>query len=341
MVKRGNLFFCVLLIRLFWGVFDCQAVELMDRPPSEKDEPTKVSFFIFVIDIDDIDGAKQNFTANVGLRLQWKDTRLAKDVKSIRMLPLNKVWSPRILLANRQTLTRVSLPEVVEVTAEGVVNYRQRYVGPLSQPMSLSDFPFDEHKFTIQFVALGFREQDLEFVPGKSKEYKIEGGEMAEKLSQPDWKIGKYSAQGRAYEPIKGFKYAAFDFEFTAKRHLLYYIWQVIVPLVFIVAMSWGAFWIDPEHAGAQIGVATSSMLTLIAYRFMLGDLLPRLPYMTRMDYFTLAATALVFLAFVEVVTTTILTYKKKGQIARKIDIFARVVFPTVYITCSTWALFL
>lgn len=341
MVKRRILYFCVFLLIPFLVVSDCAAVELMDRPPSEKDEPTKVSFFIFVIDIDDIDGSKQNFTANVGLRLQWKDTRLAKDIKGIRMLPLKAVWNPRILLANRQTLTRTSLQEMVEVTPDGTVNYRQRYVGPFSQPMNLSEFPFDRHKFTVQFVALGFGDKDLEFVPGKSEEYKIEGGEMAEKLSQPDWKIEKYSAQGRAFEPIKGLKYAAFDFEFTARRHLLYYIWQVILPMVFIVAMSWGAFWIDPEHAGAQIGVATSSMLTLIAYRFMIGDLLPRLPYMTRMDYFTLAATALVFLAFVEVVSTTILFYKKKVELGKKIDIWARVIFPTVYIGCSLWALFL
>jgi len=340
MIKRGILLFCAYLLILFLVVSDCSAIELLDRPSAEG-EPTEVSFFIFVLDIDDINGAEQNFIANIALRLQWKDERLREDTTAIRMIPLKEVWNPRILLANRQTLTRTSLPEVVEVDPDGTVNYRQRYVGPLSQPLRLSQFPFDQHDFTIRFVAVGFKSEDLKFVPGKSEEYDLSGGAIAEDLSQPDWKIKKYSAQSRPYEPIKGLKLAGFDFEFTAKRHLLYYVWQVIVPMVFIVAMSWGAFWIDPEHAGAQIGVATSSMLTLIAYRFMLGDLLPRLPYMTRMDYFTLAATALVFLAFVEVITTTILTYKKRGPMARKIDICARVVFPTIYISWSTWALFL
>jgi len=341
MLKRGIVLFSAFWFILLLAVSDCCAVELMDPPPSKSDEPTEVSFFIFVIDIDDISGANQNFTANVGVRLQWKDQRLAEETKSIRMMPLKEVWNPRILLANRQTLTRTSLPEVVEVSPDGTVNYRQRYVGPLSQPLDLSEFPFDRHTFTIQFIAAGFKSENLRFVPGRSDEYEIAGGAIAEKLSQPDWDIEKYSAHARPYEPIKGFKVAGFDLEFTAKRHLLYYIWQVIVPLVFIVVMSWGAFWIDPEHAGAQIGVATSSMLTLIAYRFMLGDLLPHLPYMTRMDYFTLAATALVFLAFVEVVTTTILTYKKKAILARKIDICSRITFPAIYVTWSCWALFL
>jgi len=312
----------------------------MDQPNTEG-EPTKVSFFIFLIDVDDISGADQNFTANVGLRLQWKDPRLAKDVKGTRMMDLDEVWNPRILLANRQTLTRTSLPEMVEVEPDGTVNYRQRYVGPLSQPLRLNKFPFDRHDFRIQFTAVGFESNALEFVPGEGKKYGIAGGAIADNFSQPDWKIENYSAQARPFEPIKDFKIAGFDLEFTAKRYLLYYVWQVIVPLVFIVTMSWGAFWIDPEHAGAQIGVATSSMLTLIAYRFMLADLLPRLPYMTRLDYFTLAGTAVVFLAFVEVITTTILTYKKKGQMAQKFDIYARILFPTVYVGWSVWALFL
>ncbi|MBW8016985.1 MAG: hypothetical protein FVQ82_12435 [Planctomycetes bacterium] len=340
MIRRGILSFCALLFILFSVVSESAAIELMGRPSIEG-EPTEVSFFIFILDIDDINGAEQNFIANIAIRLQWKDERLAKDTKSIRMIPLKEVWNPRILLTNRQTLTRTSLPKVVEVDPDGTVNYRQRYVGPLSQPLRLSQFPFDRHDFRVQFVAVGFKSKDLKFIPGKLKEFGFVGGEISKNLSQPDWDIEKYSANSRPYEPIPGFKLAGFDFEFTAKRHIQYYVWQVLIPLVFIVTMSWGAFWIDPEHAGAQIGVATSSMLTLIAYRFMLGDLLPRLPYMTRMDFFTLAGTALVFLAFVEVVTTTILVYKKKGQLARKIDVCARVVFPVVYIGWSGWALFL
>jgi hypothetical protein len=338
-MKRVLLFFCVLFFILVLFVSSSDAIELMDRPSADG-EPTEVSFFIFVIDIDEISGSEQNFTANVAIRLQWKDDRLAKDIKAMRMKPLEEVWNPRILLVNRQTLTRTSLPEVVEIEPDGTVNYRQRYVGPLSQPLRLSDFPFDRHDFKIQFVAAGFDSDELKLIPGESDDYDFVGGAISENLSQPDWKIEQHSTHSRPYEPIKGVKLAGFDFEFTAKRYLLYYVWQVILPLVFIVGMSWGAFWIDPEHAGAQIGVATSSMLTLIAYRFMLGDLLPRLPYMTRMDYFTLAGTTLVFLAFIEVITTTILVYKKKAELGKRVDIVARIAFPAVYISWSCGALF-
>jgi len=110
-----------------------------------------------------------------------------------------------------------------------------------------------------------------------------------------------------------------------------YYVWKIIFPLVLIVFMSWTVFWINPENAGAQIGLATSSMLTLIAYRFILGNLLPRVSYLTELDYFTLGATILVFLALVEVVLTSGLAQAGKHEAARRIDVGARVMFPVSF----------
>ena len=52
---------------------------------------------------------------------------------------------------------------------------------------------------------------------------------------------------------------------------------RIILPLLLIVAMSWLVFWIDPELAGPQISIAVTSMLTLIAYRFMVGGMLPKI----------------------------------------------------------------
>jgi len=310
-----------------------------DRPGRARGA-TEVEFFVFVIDIDDIDGAEQNFTVNVFLYLSWNDKRLACEGDMVRRIPLEQVWNPRILIVNQQGLIRPSMPEVAEVASDGTVTYRQRYVGRMSQPLKLSEFPFDEHDFTIQFISAGYSPDELRFVPGTPRaRTDLIGGGMYETLSLPDWKILGYKAQPRAYAPGPGTEVAGFVFEFRAKRYVNYYIWQVIVPLVFIVVMSWGGFWIDPTNAGAQIGVATSSILTLIAYRFMLGNLLPRLPYMTRLDYFTLGSTALVFFTLVEVIITTKLVLSKRAVFGRKIDCWCRVVFPVAFVLWSVLSL--
>ena len=48
------------------------------KRPNKLEGPTTVHFFAFVVDINNINAAAQNFTANVFLCLRWKDARLAK-----------------------------------------------------------------------------------------------------------------------------------------------------------------------------------------------------------------------------------------------------------------------
>ena len=318
-----------------------KAAAVAGEQPDTLKGPTKVTFFVFVVDIDDIDGAAQNFTVNVYVRLRWKDERLASEFQGVRKIPLEQVWNPRVLIINQQKMVRRSMPQVVEIEPGGEVTYHQRYVGPLSQPLRLSEFPFDEHRFAIHFAAIGYTPERLEFVPELVKNGEpLIGGGIADRLSLPDWAVTEYKVEARPYTPVPGHSGpAGFVFEFIAKRHGLYYIWQVILPLVLIVMMSWAAFWIDPTNAGAQIGVATSSMLTLIAYRFLLGHLLPRLPYMTRLDYFTLGGTILVFLTLVEVILTSLLARHDRAGVARAFDRCCRILFPVSFIVLLTWSL--
>ncbi len=124
---------------------------------------------------------------------------------------------------------------------------------------------------------------------------------------------------------------AGIAFSFEVERRHEFYILKVIAPLIFIVAMSWLVFWIDPKQTSTQISVAVTAMLTLIAYRFVLGASLPRLPYLTRLDYFILAATILVFAALVQVVITS--NYAQSDELAKAqgIDRVARWAFPVAF----------
>jgi hypothetical protein len=188
-----------------------------ERPDQWKG-PTKVQFLVFVIDIDKIDGATQTFSANVFVGMRWQDPRLASDGWASRQMRLDEVWNPRVLLANEGGIVRPTMPQVVEVAPDGTVVYRQRYVGPLSQPLRLSDFPLDEHRFAIQFAAAGYRVHELEFVPDVGgTEGQLIGGGMADQLSLPDWKIVDYEITPRPYAPVAGVETAGFAFEFTAK----------------------------------------------------------------------------------------------------------------------------
>jgi hypothetical protein len=315
-----------------------EKAELTAKRPEEWRGPTKVHFLMFVIDVDDIDGANQSFTTNIYLRLRWKDKRLANPGGSTRQVRLEEIWNPRVLLVNQTGRVAKALPDVVQVQPDGTVIYHQRYTGSMSQRLDLSRFPMDTHSFTIHFIAAGYTDEELEFTPDTHSS--IHGGALADDLSLPDWKVVSHEALVLPYTPIEVIHAAGFAFRFEAERYVNYYIWQVILPLAVVVVMSWAAFWVGRDNVGVRIGVATSSILTLIAQRFVLASLLPRLPYMTSMDFFTVGSTLLVFMALITVIFTTFLAGKELDTLAHKVDILARVTFPAVFLSLLGWFLY-
>jgi hypothetical protein len=84
--------------------------------------------------------------------------------------------------------------------------------------------------------------------------------------------------------------------------------------------------------------LAASAVLTLIAYRFILANLVPKLPYLTRLDYVTLGCTVLVFGTFIEVIFTILLIRRDRESLVRKIDRWCRLAFPVLLGAVIVWA---
>ena len=316
--------------------------DLKSRRPNQNKGATEVTFLMFVMDIDSINAATQNFSVNIFVRLHWKDSRLAHSRSSARQIPLEKVWNPQIVLANRQGKISKSLPEIVHVESDGTVSYRQRYSGMLSQPLQLKNFPMDKHTFKIHFVSAGgYRPDEVKFLPSEPQsDNGFSGGSIAKKLSLPDWKLLDFDAVELPYQTIKDVEAAGFAFRFEAKRYVTYYIWQILLPMVLVVMMSWAAFWVQRDQIGVRIGIATSSILTLIAHRFVLASKLPKLPYMTRMDYFTVGSTFLVFMVLIGVVSVSYLVETDRNETAKKAELLARIVFPSAFLLLLGWFVF-
>jgi hypothetical protein len=124
----------------------------------------------------------------------------------------------------------------------------------------------------------------------------------------------------------------------TATRKTGYYLIKVILPFFIIVMMSWIVFWIDPEQLGTQIGMAATSMLTLIAYRFAVDQLIPAVSYLTRLDKFILVSTVLVFASLGEGVLTAWLNNNERRDLALKMDSWGRILSPFVLAALAIWA---
>jgi hypothetical protein len=306
------------------------------KRPLAESGPTPVKATVLILDVDSIDSAHQNFSANVVLRLGWKDPRLARNGgEGNAIYDLQEVWHPRVRVVNQQKAWQ-TFPEQVEVSPDGDVVYRQRLWGTFAQPLRLHRFPFDEHTFQIQLVATGYQPHEVNLVDDDRYVSSI-----VSNLSLADWTVQDWKSVTTPYSPAPGYPaYTSYTFSFQAKRLIGYYLFKVILPLGLIVMMSWIVFWIDPKESGIQISVSITSMLTLIAYRFMVGTMLPRVSYLTRLDYFILASTLLVFTSLLEVITTYTLARSDRLTLARSIDRWSRLAFPLVAVVifmASLW----
>jgi hypothetical protein len=306
----------------------------ISRPIPDNGGPTRVYVAMGLMDIDEIDSAGQNFTANLFMEARWHDPRLAHDGPGELVSPVDDVWWPQLQFVNQQKIWP-TLPEVVHIAANGEVYYRQRVWGPFSQPLDVREFPFDTQDFEIRVACVntGTDEVVLEADP------ETPSG-LATEFSLPDWEVVGWKLDFSPYKPLgTRMGVASFALVLTAHRQASHYVLKIILPLILIVAMSWIVFWIDPNETGTQIGVATTSMLTLIAYRFMVGEMTPTVPYLTRMDFFILGSTILVFVALIQAVVTSVMAAKGNIRAARRVDLWSRAAGPAAFVIIFVWSL--
>jgi len=286
--------------------------------------PTEVLIFLGLVDVVEVKEVSQSFSADLYLMAQWRDRRLAHPGPGTETRQLASIWNPRLQIANQRGVSR-ALPEIVEIAPDGLVTYRQRFWGEFSEPLELRDFPFDSQRFEIQLLAVSFPPEEVAFVSHPE----VESG-LSMPISLANWTVVSSDVEvllHRVFEGAGGS--AGFTLGFEARRGRAHFALKILMPLLLIVMMSWAVFWIDPTEFGPQISAATTAMLTLIAYRFMIGGVLPKISYLTRLDLFILGATVMVFLTLAEAIVTGRLARSGRASLARRIDHTARWLVPT------------
>jgi hypothetical protein len=305
--------------------------------PCAEDQPLTITGTLFLLDVSKIDGADQSFTADVFMMLQWRDERLTSAAEGMRRLPLESVWNPRAQIINQRRVFK-TFPETVDVSSDGTVVYRQRFYGQFAARLDLRDFPRDRHRFGLQVVIPGFSPEEIEFAPNSED---IGAGRSPE-MTVPDWSVGSFELRTAPYAIIPGGReIAGLEGVFEARRHIGFYVGKAFVSVAIIVFMSWVVFWLGPMNVGPRLSVAVTSMLTLVAYRFLLGQLLPPVSYLTRLDYFLLGSTVLVFATLIQVALTSTMAEGDRADRANAINRSSRWMFPAAFVFLFVWSFWL
>lgn len=312
-----------------WSSLGSENVYIPRARPDPAGTPTQVKVGIYVLDIKNIDDVAQTYSADFFLVVEWIDRRLA--AKATDPILVNKkyskdeIWHPRLGILNELSLTTKS-PDTIEVDSIGNARWIQRFFGNLSLPMNLRDYPFDHHEIAISVVSFGYGPEDVKFIVNN----RLTG--RAPSFTVTDWSVTDGTAEVlQEYFPPQDRNFARCDISFLAKRHIGYFLWKVIVPTLLIVAMSWTVFFIDPSELGPQLGISSTTILTIVAHHLSLSNILPRISYLTRADQFIVGSIILVFMALGEAIITSYLMRAGDCEHALRIDLLSRVGFPISY----------
>ncbi len=297
----------------------------LDRPDPATG-PTVVGLGVYFQDIASLSDVAQTLDTDVYMIVRWRDRRLADpargDAAAECPVPDGRLWMPAIEpenLRGRQSFYR----DRFLVDARGVVTFARRLWVKLSYPLDFRDFPLDSHVWKVTLWPVLARADEVVFYPlGRATG-------MGERLSIQGWRVrGPRTETSTGPRPARSGTYARFDVEVPLERDWSYHAWKLGVPLVLIVLMAYGVYFIPATALPQQIGLGTTAMLTLIAYMLTLGSTLPRISYLTRADRFFVGSAILVFLGLVKAVAAAALGQSPRAGVFDQVNRWGRWVFP-------------
>tara|TARA_B110000503_G_scaffold142597_1_gene239916 strand:+ start:308 stop:1927 length:1620 start_codon:yes stop_codon:yes gene_type:complete len=169
------------------------------------------------------------------------------------------------------------------------VIYKSSSTYKIRNEFNLRTFPFDKQKLIIYLKnnindEFDYRALVSDFTMRKALEFKnsnsIQGWNIIN--AKTEYHIS-YNENEKSY-------YDGVMLEFEIDRKSRYYIYKIILPIILILLVCWSAMWINPKEIESRLTITIVCLLSLIAYNFVIDSELPKLEYLTIMDYIILVS---------------------------------------------------
>ena len=282
--------------------------------PYSKEEPITVKADLLIEDVHEINGKDLDFESSFTLWAHWKDQRVAEVLKELNVFkekgkPLflcdyspqsvigdsRKIFDPVIEFFNRKGKPnfQYGMQDWVEIFSDGTVQTRIRDKSKFKARFDFRRFPFDSQLLTYEIWSEypSFMVEINADEPGmsdyKETKYAYENGDN-EGITIPGWSLESVDYENYSYIENDGYPYTGFILELEVKRQSSYYLFKIILPIMFILVISWSVFWVRGSQLEAKVNVTIVCLLSLIAYNFIIDEDLPKLPYLTFLDSFIL-----------------------------------------------------
>lgn len=305
-----------------------------------------VDLGLHIVELTKVDEVTNTFNIEGFMDLVWCDPRMAYEVENGEELSerillkdkaqalLNEIWWPAVTIANQVNGRNIENQELV-ILSDGTIEYKEKFSAELEAHYDLKKFPFDRQKLEIEIESFAWHDEVLLFQMNEEKIGFSNDFEIAE------WHIEKVESK---IESVKGIQdrasFSEFLMEIVVVRQYEYYLWKIIIPLIFLVIISWSVFLMIGDKLIDRLRFSMIGILTIVGYQFIISDILPRVSYFTLMDSFLSISFFIMLLTMFESVYVNNLDLVEESAQAKKLDMVSRIAFPLIYfLSLATLAL--
>ena len=252
------------------------------EPPQR---PTEISVAAYLIGLSRVSAPSDAFPTwdvEVFLDMTWNDPRVAFDGEKPRVFQgeeaeekLSEIWSPDVEIQNEVEQRETESIELI-LLPDGSVQYEERFGATLRADLDLGRFPFVRQSFELELQSFLWDQGDCVFVLNPAQM-----GFDAD-FQTPEWTVTGVDARLGAHSEIRDDRaFSTFILSIYAERNAGHYVLRFMMPLFFIMGLTWCAFWM-PVDQRFRVGFVT--LLTVVASHAVIANELPRLHYPTFAD---------------------------------------------------------
>lgn len=206
------------------------------------------------------------------------------------------------------------------------------YQGIFFQKFNFSKFPFDE-----QILQIKLKAKERGEYQGYRDITQSEYGESLQKQNLQNFLNNEWDFKNYGY--VYDYYFDSLDqinipyllLEFDIGRINNYYILKLMLPIVFLIIITWSVFWIIPKDLESRLTVSVVSFLSLIAYNFVVDQDLPKLGYLTFLDNFVLYSYIFAGVPTLQTVLSKYLCDIDKENMSTRLDREFRIYYLPLY----------
>ena len=291
--------------------------------------------------IIEVDYIRQSFEVDFYFQQYWKLS--AQDSIAQHILSDSLTDGDPLVIEELHWIPQNDFTNAISIETIGETNYTYirgyamldvRYKGTFYNEMDLRHFPFDNQHLIIQFEDFSTTINELSYQYGtpfdsidtdvdtfsiETKSAFVTGMDFSEfSLNSEVLAISHEHEYLYTWKPET---YSKLDFVFQISRKNGYYFTKIISISILIVLMSWIVFYMSVTDLNNRANFSITTFLALIAHNFVINDLLPKINYLTTIDYLILGTNILVFATVIESIIVSSIA-RTSVEKARRIDFF-------------------